>query len=219
MTTQQDEHFSALIDDELDDSNTEIILNKLCQSERDKQRWHRYHLISDTLQSKLPEFINPSFSQSVMEALESEPAILVPKQKTHHKLQHTFGKRIAGAAMAASVAMVAVYAVKTNVTQEQAPQLAEMPSSKEFVRLATQNPETQPLQLHSTTPAMTVSAPSNSSAVSSNAAPVLNMDPQLHQYIMNHSQRVSGGQLQGILPYARIVVVPTITTSQGAAQK
>ena len=217
MTTQQDEHFSALIDGELDDANTEIIINQLCKSETDKQRWHRYHLISDTLHSTLPESIHPAFSRSVMAAIESEPAILAPKNAVKSKPHHILGRRAASAALAATVAMVAVFAVKTNVQQDEAPQLAQMPSNKEFVRLATQTPEVMPLV--QSTPAMTVSSSSSTTSTQTGTAPVFKIDPRLHQYIMNHSQRVSGGQLQGILPYARLVVVPTPTTSQGAGQK
>ena len=215
MTTQQDEQLSALIDGELDNANTDILITKLCNNEQDKQCWHRYHLISDTMKHKLPEAIDPSFSAAVMSAIEDEPAILAPKSRptTHNP----FFKRAAGVALAASVAVVAVFAVKTNVEQETMPQLAKMPSSDQFVRIAKQpasiaSTDAAVSRLPSATPAMAVS--SSSSQTAPVAKPIVKFDPRLHQYIMNHSQRVSGGQMQGIIPYARIVVTPSATQGE-----
>jgi sigma-E factor negative regulatory protein RseA len=205
MTTQQDEHFSAFMDGELDDANSDIILNKLCKDENEKQRWHRYHIISDTLTSKLPDSLNLSFSASVMSAIENEPAIFAPKSTNHSK--SFLSRRFAGAAIAASVAVVAIMSVNVNIQPEQTPQLAQMPTSDEFVRIAKQKPAMSPVQAG--TPAMTVSSHSNTNQ--SITRPIVKMDPKLQQYIINHSQRISGGQLQGILPYARIVVSPVTT--------
>jgi sigma-E factor negative regulatory protein RseA len=215
MTTQQDEHFSAFMDGELDDANSDIILNKLCKDENEKQRWHRYHIISDTLTSKLPDSLNLSFSASVMSAIENEPAIFAPKSTNHSK--SFLSRRFAGAAIAASVAVVAIMSVNVNIQPEQTPQLAQMPTSDEFVRIAKQKPAMSPVQagtpsmspVQAGTPAMTVSSHSNTNQ--SITRPIVKMDPKLQQYIINHSQRISGGQLQGILPYARIVVSPVTT--------
>jgi sigma-E factor negative regulatory protein RseA len=193
------------MDGELDDANSDIILNKLCKDENEKQRWHRYHIISDTLTSKLPDSLNLSFSASVMSAIENEPAIFAPKSTNHSK--SFLSRRFAGAAIAASVAVVAIMSVNVNIQPEQTPQLAQMPTSDEFVRIAKQKPAMSPVQAG--TPAMTVSSHSNTNQ--SITRPIVKMDPKLQQYIINHSQRISGGQLQGILPYARIVVSPVTT--------
>jgi negative regulator of sigma E activity len=221
MTTQQDEQFSAFVDGELDNSNSEIILKRLAGDEKIKQRWYRYHLISDTLRSNLPDNIDPKFSQTIMSAIADEPAILAPQQRKHqhaHSLKH----RVAGAAIAASVAMIAVVAVQNmNETNEPA-QVAQMPSSNEFVRLAKQPQASQDVaqqqimmsqqqqqivpQLFSGSPAMTVSS-TQSTTVPLNPS-AAELDPRLHQYIVNHNQRASGGQFQGIMPYVRIVVSP-----------
>jgi negative regulator of sigma E activity len=224
MTNQQDEQFSALIDGELGDSDRERLLDKVGTDAECRKRWHRYHLISDTLHSGLPDSIKPDFSSSVMSAIEKEPAILSPQSSRNstetgkHAAHSPVTKRFAGLAIAATVAAVAVLSVQNNFKPEPEQQLATMPSSNEFVRMAPQQPSLARatpgpavgMRNKSGGPAMTVSSALQSSSVISD--PVGKSDQQLreqlYQYIVNHNQRVSGGQFQGIMPYARIVVSP-----------
>ena len=205
MTNQQDEHFSALIDGELDDANSEIIINKLCQDKEAQARWQRYHLISDALHSKLPEAIDPNFSSSVMKAIADEPSILAPAAAATTRYKTPLVKKIASVAIAASVAVVAVLSVQTTTETETVPQLAKMPASDEFVRLARQNQSSIPTVAEfsrsapavsrspvmasrfTTTPAMTVSSnlsPKQTARAPlfiSNTKPVQRIDTFLHQ--------------------------------------
>lgn len=242
MTTQQDEHFSALLDDELDSANREIMLNQLMSDKQTKQRWYRYHLISDAMQAKLPDKIDPQFSASVMAALADEPAILAPKQTSTHSTHHStpsIKHRAAGFAIAATVAVVAVLGVQNLNEPSKPDQVAKMPSNSEFEHIASQSPQLaqtpmatqiapqaltpaqvaqvrQPQVLPQTVtggPAMTVSSTQSALIPADSENP--QFDPRLHQYIVNHNQNISGGQLQSIMPYVRIVVSPTVVNQQG----
>jgi len=223
MTTQQDEQFSALVDGELDDANSDIMLNRLMAEPQTRQRWSRYHLISDTLRAKLPEHIDSRFSQSVMAAIEAEPVILAPKSIAAHT--PTFRHRAAGFAIAATVAVVAVVGVRNLNEPAQPAQVAQMPSSNEFVRLPGQQqpqvaqaqivPQQVP-QIYSGVPAMSVSSTQSTTlAPMDNAKSQAEYDARLHQYIVSHNQYISGGQFQTMMPYVRIVVSPTIVHDQG----
>lgn len=220
MTTQQDEHFSALVDGELDNANSEIMLNRLAGDAQSRQRWYRYHLISDTLRSNLPDNIDPDFSRTIMAAIADEPAILAPRQKPSHT--HPFKHRVAGFAIAASVAVVAVVGVQNMNGPTKPAQVAQMPSSSEFVRLAKeqpQAPQAMPAQQRQMVPQIFPGAPAMTVSSTQSSEPVdkagTEYDPRLHQYIVNHNQRVSGGQFQGIMPYVRIVVSPGTVHRQG----
>jgi len=220
MTTQQDEQFSALVDGELDNTNSDIMLNRLRDDEPSRQRWYRYHLISDTLRAKLPEHIDPHFSQTIMAAIADEPAILALKHASSRSTGPTIKHRMAGFAIAASVAVVAVVGVRNLNEPEMPAQVAQMPSSSEFVRLPNQQPQIAqmapqvvPQQMVTGTPAMNVSSTQTTLVPVDNTK--AEFDPRLHQYIVNHNQHISGGQFQTIMPYVRIVVSPTIVHDQG----
>jgi sigma-E factor negative regulatory protein RseA len=214
MTEQFDEKFSAFMDGELEGSAQDQVIKRICQDEECKQRWQSYHMISDTLRRNLPSTLNPSFSHSVMKALESEPTILAPTRSKPALSPVT--KRIAGAAIAASVAAVAVISVQTsNTTNDQAATLAEMPASKEFVRMVRPNQVTD--NTTGTAPALTASV-TPLETQEAQVSTVKKFHPQLNKYLVDHSQHVSGTRVQGIMPYARIVVSPS-ESQQGNPQR
>lgn len=234
MTKQQDEQFSALIDDELDIADREQLLDKISGDPESKKRWHRYHLIRDTLHSNLPDAVDPEFSSAVMSAIADEPSIFAPhtkqsiKQPSKHKALSPVAKQVAGMAIAATVAAVAVLSVQGNFQPEPGPQLATMPSSDEFVRIVKQNPTIADMNSNvvadvrtaSGKPAMTVSSTSQSISIAKPASQSeRQLQQQLYQYIVNHNQRVSGGEFQGIMPYARIVVSPDASHLPGIANR
>ena len=78
MTNKIQEQCSCLIDGELEESECCMILDEINDNPELKQDLHRYYLIRDAIRTNLPGVINTKFSQSVMDALESEPAILAP---------------------------------------------------------------------------------------------------------------------------------------------
>jgi sigma-E factor negative regulatory protein RseA len=209
MTKQIDEQISAFMDGELHESEHANIIQQICRDDESLNRWQRYHLISDSLRNNLPPAIDNQFAQSVMKALENEPTIFAPAALKH---KSTVKRKIAGVAMAASVAAVAVIGVQTmNQTKEVAPSLAEMPSTDQYVRME-QLATTSAIQ--STPPAITLTpnipAMKASDSVSSDAqmTQMYKYHPQLDKYLLNHNQHTLGSRVLGVMPYARIVVSP-----------
>jgi len=70
------EQLSALMDGDLSEIE---VLNELGTDPALQDTWSRYHLIGDAIRGDLPVNLQLDLSDSIMLALEDEPAILAPK--------------------------------------------------------------------------------------------------------------------------------------------
>jgi len=212
MTKQIDEHISAFMDGELHETEHSAIIEQISRDDESLNRWQRYHLISDTLKNNLPPAIDNQFAQSVMNALEKEPTVFAPAALKH---KSTVKQKIAGAAIAASVAAVAVIGVQTlNQPKDTAPSLAEMPSTDQYVRmeqLANSSMVSSNPPVYGTTPSTPAMKASATDSTSSNAqiTQIYQYHPQLDKYLLNHNQHILGSRVQGVMPYARIIITPS----------
>jgi negative regulator of sigma E activity len=142
---------------------------------------------------------------------------------------HPTGKRVAGFALAASVTVVALMGYQLNFQQQKSsdqiagvtgPASTLISNANKF-SVAQSNIQPQFVQMNplSSEPSRQTSngnlvtrpkMPSTGFVVSgSNVSPhnpKFNM--QLHKYLINHNQHFSGTKLQGVMPYARIIVGP-----------
>ena len=225
MTNLSDEQLSSLIDGELDDTRQRHAIDALAHDAEARDRWERFHLASDALHGNLAEAIGPRFSTRVMAAIEDEPTILAPPlpRKPSVSIDHapaarsSFSKRFAGLAVAASVAAIAVMGVESLYHEDpgvpRSQQVAENKAApSEYIRLAKQPSPPPGATLAS------VNAPLATSAAASLAAraemlrahPEIarRIDPRLHKYLINHSQQAGRSNIQGMMPYARIVTYP-----------
>lgn len=77
MAQSDFENLSALVDGESVDQETikSVLTNKDAQA-----KWQRYHLMKEGLRGELPTQLNIDIAGQVAKALESEPAIVAPKQ-------------------------------------------------------------------------------------------------------------------------------------------
>ena len=223
MTKQIDEQISAFMDGELHESGHGAIIQQICRDEQSLLRWQRFHLISDALKNNLPPAVDHQFAQSVMSALQNEPTVFAPAAMKHHRT--TVKQKIAGAAIAASVAAVAVIGVQTmNQTKEAAPSLAEMPSTDQYVRMeqlanVSSNKTTPPAYVTTpNVPAMKASATTGGTVSEPQVTQIYQYHPQLNKYLLNHNQHTLGSRIQGAMPYARIVVSPSQFQSQDRIQ-
>jgi sigma-E factor negative regulatory protein RseA len=101
------EQLSALVDDELTGSEHDMLLRRIERDDLLYQRLSRYQLISDALQSHLPERVDPAFSRRVKVLLRSEPAL------SRYSRLAALAKPAAGLAVAASVAVMAVMSIQS----------------------------------------------------------------------------------------------------------
>jgi sigma-E factor negative regulatory protein RseA len=191
MTNQFDERISSLLDGELDEQERQQTLTVLEKNPELRGRWERYHLASDAIRHNLPAGIDTGFAARVMQALEGEPTVLAPPPVKAVTTPSPFTKRLAGVAVAASVAAVAVFGVQTlnrDTSLSAQQQMAQVPAvnlgEKAVVQVAG-NP----------------SQPSSPQTVHY-------FDPSLNKYLVDHNQQAARAGIQGMMPYARIVAYP-----------
>jgi len=230
MKTQSDnsdfdsgEKISSFIDGELPKEHCESLISILCRDDAMKSCLDRYQLISDTIRRKLPRGINRNFIHGVMSAINTEPTVLSPTTRTSYHYQSIFAtslrKKVAGFAIAASVATIAVVGVQMK-NQEEPQQVATMPQSSEFVRLSKEAPVVANAGRQQILVPQTSSGFSNASTVvsqqelmpqASGSEPLSQEALQdyqsqlLHQYVLDHNQFASGSGVYDVIPHSRIV--------------
>lgn len=195
MTNQFDERISSLLDGELDEQERQQTLTALEKNAELRNRWERYHLASDAIRRNLPAGIDTGFAARVMQALETEPTVLAPPPVKAPQHQTSFTKRLAGVAVAASVATIAVLGVQTinrdaSLSSSQ-PQMAQVPAVNLGNQAVVQVAE-NPANLVQSLPVQHVHR----------------FDPSLNKYLVDHNQQAARAGIQGVMPYARIVAYP-----------
>ena len=176
MKDKLHEQLSALVDDELTGPEQALLTKRIGSDADLHQRLSRYQLISDTLRNQLPERIDPAFSARVQAAVmdESAQTTAIPASRRLAALL----KPVAGLAVAASVAVVAVLSLQA--VREDAvplPAVASAPSSSDYIRAdTTLEPIIRP-----------------------------RTDKNLDIYLVNHNEYAINRGMQGMLPYVRIV--------------
>lgn len=114
------EQLSALMDGDLSEIE---VLNELGTDPALQDTWSRYRLIGDAMRGDLPVNLQLDLSDSIMLALEDEPAILAPKpaQPAAPQVQpagkvipfvRRFGQQVGQYAIAASVAAAVIFGVQ-----------------------------------------------------------------------------------------------------------
>jgi sigma-E factor negative regulatory protein RseA len=185
--TKNNEHISALMDDEIDRHTLEQLINDA----ELQSTWTRYHLIGDCLRDTIPERVDLNIAHQVSINLESEPTVLAPVQKRGFNL-----KPVAGFAIAASVAMIAVLGIKQDnntAGQGTAPVIA-------------QNTVVQPT---ATADTYTFNTPEIRQASIKSDTPASMADQRMSGYLVNHNEFRSNTGMNGIMPYVRIVTIET----------
>ncbi len=187
MTNKIDEQLSILVDDELVEHDS--VLDQVTTDPQLQARWSRYHLMRDVITGHMPEQPLGDIAGRVSLALEKEPAILAPvhKRKRARKPLPFILKQAGGLAIAATVSAVAVLTVQH--TQDE--------TSNTATKIAAVQPATQP------------QTPSQSSSQVRYVTDTSGLDTavqsKLSGYLVNHNEYSVTGNMQGVLPYMRIV--------------
>ena len=106
MSETKKERLSAFMDDEIGGRHEDLVDDLLKDPEL-LDTWSRYHLISDGLKQGLPEAMDTNLARNVSDSLRHEPAIVAPGRSTR-----TYLKPVAGFAIAASVAALAILGIQ-----------------------------------------------------------------------------------------------------------
>lgn len=156
--------------------------------------WARYHAIGDALRGQLTGGADGGFAARVSERIAGEPAVLAPRRRRTAALL----KPLAGLAVAASVATVAVLGVQ-RLDQDRAGSGAQLAAS-----------EPAPVFAPAPTPA---AAPAAAPATATAPVAVVRLEPadrvaaaRMNSYLLNYSERRSNMAMPGMLPpYVRLI--------------
>ncbi len=189
MKDTLNEQISALVDDELDAAEQALLLRQLARDESLRRQFARYQLVSDALKDSLPERIDPDFHRRVQAALQDEAAPHGVAAGTH--LGRLF-RPLAGLAVAASVAVIAVLSLQSvrETAPQSAPAVASAPAAADYIRAEGSPPAALP------------------------ATPARDLDA----YLVNHNEVAVNRGMRGMLPYMRIVGQGEQPGSQEAAE-
>ena len=174
---------SALVDDELADMEIDLVLRRLSRDSEARDRWERYHLISDVIQGHhVPAALATNFAARIRQAIEAEPL----PQPVARPLPAWY-KPVAGFGLAASVVLMALFGLKLNQT--------------EVLQPAT------PLAATTSTPFTAAAAlPIQTAAITRLADPAREpVEARLSHYLVNHNGYASMNSVNGMLPYVRMV--------------
>ena len=172
---------SAMVDDELADMEIDLVLRRLSRDDNARDCWERYHLISDVMQGHVPAVLDTDFAARIRQAIEAEP---LPQPAA--KPLPAWYKPVTGFALAASVALMALFGLKLNQTDALQPtaQLAATPTL---------------LVPAAFLPTQTVAT---NRQVDNSSEPV---EARLNHYLINHNGYASMNSMHGMLPYVRMV--------------
>jgi sigma-E factor negative regulatory protein RseA len=170
------EKLSALLDGELEPIELEQTVKQTVAEPQMRGAWGRYYLIRDVMRQQLDSLAAPGLVDAVSSRLVSEPSILVPRRRS--ALRAKAVQMVAGLAVAASVAAVAIVGVRWYSPDEEAPQLvAQSVQEADYVR----------------------GGATRWQAVSTDVEHDLNM------YLVQHSEFTPTSSMNGVMSYVRFV--------------
>jgi sigma-E factor negative regulatory protein RseA len=187
MNDEIREQLSALVDDELSDVEQPLLLGRLQRDAELRACLGRYQLIGEVMRGS-GDTATLGIADRVQQALAGDmPATGEASGRM------PLWKPVAGLAVAASVALVAILTVSP---------VGEVPSGN-VPRLATADPAPVVEQLAVSNPAIT--AVSNTGDDTQWDRLDQGIDKRLSGYLVNHNEYAASRGVQGVMPYVRIV--------------
>jgi len=186
MDTESREHLSSLMDGEVSQETGRFLVRRLGADSELRSTWARYHLIRDCMRHQEGELAKEDLTSRVQQALASEPEV-----SGGGSVRQGWFKPVMGAAIAASVALVAVMTVS-----QQNPSVS--PAGSELAQPVVSESFTSP-NIGSVAP---VTQPVN---LSGNAG---RSNPKMNTYLLRHYQVSGETGGKGFVSFVPIVVAP-----------
>ncbi len=186
------EHVSALLDDELPSQDLRETLDRLLADRELHRVWDRYHLIGDVMRGEGARITADGIAGQVQARLASEPPIIAAPAGRRRAAPPGYWLRpVAGAALAASVAALAVVSLPllNRGDEQQAPALARTTAPAAAVPISPR----PPVQYV------------NYGGTRWNNLETPGLESKLNRYLVDHSEYAASGGLGGVLPYASFV--------------
>lgn len=222
MNELLNERLSQLMDDETEDTDGRII-DELLHNQAARDTWWRYHLVSDVLKHEEPLLAHRDLARRISAAMETEPAILVPKSFLQRR---NWVKPLAGLAVAASVAVVAIIGLEhkggeipgnpalnqQTVAQTAGPVTAAPRTMTQSARRVPEpaeqviqelSPVATPIVRQFQPPTRLASIETREDRTGPGMSPEYS---RMNSYLLNYNEyRTKETRMQGMLPYVRII--------------
>lgn len=178
MTTEKKEWLSALADGELQGKARQDALDALLKDADLRRSWANYHAIREGLHGHSSLELGMRLHERVEQSLAQEPTVLAPRR---FEIPQGWMRHAAGLAVAASVTAVAIIGIQSLNQGSGSPApvqtLATQGASEDYDRIE------RPVSV------------ANGGVRSDQLAP----------YLVNHNEYSGSTNMQGVLPYVRIV--------------
>jgi len=147
MNRESTEHLSSLMDGEVSQETGRFLVRRLGADGSLRQTWARYHLIRDCMRHQEGQFARSDLSSRVRHALSGESLAVAGS-----RANKSWFKPVAGAAIAASVALIAILTVSQGtqpVSRSPEADVTQTPVAKSFTspNLSGLTPVSQPVNL------------------------------------------------------------------------
>ncbi len=147
MNIESKEHLSSFMDGEFSEETGRFLVRRLGADDGLRQTWARYHLMRDCLRNRDGQFARKDLTRGVQLALSGESAPIAGAVRRPAWL-----KPLAGIALAASVAALAVLTVSQGMKSDKGPAdagLAQATSVASFTppNILAAAPQSQPVNL------------------------------------------------------------------------
>jgi len=196
MNKESREHLSCLMDGEISAETGRFLVRRLGADEQLCATWARYHLVRDCLRHQDGAWAGESLADRVQQAIQGEGLPAAP-----HKVRRTWLRPVAGLAVAASVALMAIVAV--------GPQSGTTPATGEgLVQRGEELPAFSSPQ--SLTPAPVSQQASLNGQSASNS--------RMGAYLLRHYQATGATGRKGFVTFVPIVINPG-SDENGASQR
>jgi len=183
MNTESREHISCLMDGEISRETGRFLVRRLGADEELCATWARYHLVRDCLRHQDGRLVRDDLSGRIRKALEAE-SVQIRRRRT----APGWLKPVAGLAIAASVALMAIVAVGPDSATEALPgaNLTERAEAPSFV-----------------SPQSLTSPPMSQQASFSGASAG---DSRMNAYLLRHYQATGSTGGKGFVSFVPIVI-------------
>lgn len=195
MNDKLKEEMSALVDGELESRSTRETIDVLLQSDELQLHWSRCHVVRDVLRHKVYPDAGDQLRDRVRAKLADEALHFPPRRLMPRGWRGTL-KPVAGLALAASVAVVAILAIRGPQQLPGPPQTVRAPATRVVASTASTIIPVSTTAEHAIRPGALKRLQWNTTEPA-----VAN---RLNAYLVNHSEHLDG-PMSGIHPYARIV--------------
>ena len=184
------EILSTIVDSELDKCEPHI-LKSIAANDGSRSRWARYHLIGDVLRDSLTDVAPIHFSEQLRVAIEQEPTMLLPQ-----RVNRPWLRPVAGFAIAASVAAIAVVGIQQNGVD---------PVVDDVTAVAAISPAPVPTPAARTVTPVTDQQIAESQETLKPVSGSIQTQRRLNGYLVKFNEQRSSLGVPGVNPYVRIV--------------